>query len=123
MVRKIVLISLCIPCADSSTRSAHSARDLPIPVISLGVTRNHITRDWPSNTENNVANLRVKFGHRLRTLRLRSELTQEQLAETANISVDFLSLIERGINAPSFESLERVAKALHLDVKDLFDFD
>jgi transcriptional regulator with XRE-family HTH domain len=56
-------------------------------------------------------------------LRLRSELTQEQLAETANISVDFLSLIERGINAPSFESLERVAKALHLEVKDLFDFD
>lgn len=73
--------------------------------------------------QNNVANLRVKFGRRLRTLRLRSELTQEQLAEMANISVDFLGLIERGINSPSFESLERIAKGLHVAVKDLFDFD
>jgi hypothetical protein len=33
-------------------------------------------------------------------------MTQEQFAETLNISVDFLSLVERGINAPSFETLD-----------------
>jgi transcriptional regulator with XRE-family HTH domain len=38
------------------------------------------------------------------------------------ISVDFLRLIERGINAPSFEVLEVMAKALDLPARELFDF-
>jgi len=49
-------------------------------------------------------------------------MTQEQFAETLDISVDFLSLIERGRNAPSFETLDRIAKRLKMAVADLFDF-
>jgi transcriptional regulator with XRE-family HTH domain len=49
-------------------------------------------------------------------------MTQEQFAETLDISVDFLSLIERGVNSPSFETLERIAKRLRLPVADLFAF-
>ena len=37
-------------------------------------------------------------------------LTQEQFAEFVGISVDFLSLIERGVNAPSFETLEQLVQ-------------
>jgi transcriptional regulator with XRE-family HTH domain len=37
------------------------------------------------------------------------------------ISVDFLSLIERGVNAPSFETLEKIAKRLRMPVSALFD--
>jgi transcriptional regulator with XRE-family HTH domain len=43
--------------------------------------------------------IRKKFGIRIRKLRHQAGLTQEQLAESADISVDFISLIERGINA------------------------
>ena len=39
------------------------------------------------------------------------------------MSVDFLSLIERGRNAPSFEKLEAMAKALRVPVAYLFTFD
>ncbi len=39
------------------------------------------------------------------------------------ISVDFLSLIERGRNAPSFETIERIAKRLRVPVADLFTFE
>jgi transcriptional regulator with XRE-family HTH domain len=39
------------------------------------------------------------------------------------MSVDFLSLIERGRNAPSFEKIERMAGALRVPVAYLFDFD
>ena len=39
------------------------------------------------------------------------------------MSVDFLSLIERGRNAPSFEKLERMAAALKVPVGYLFTFD
>jgi integrase len=33
-----------------------------------------------------------------------------------NLSVDFLSLVERGISAPSFETLDKIAKRLRLPV-------
>jgi transcriptional regulator with XRE-family HTH domain len=69
-----------------------------------------------------VATLRKKFGQQLRSIRAQRRMTQEQFAETLNISVDFLSLIERGINAPSFETLERMAKRLRLSVAELFKF-
>jgi transcriptional regulator with XRE-family HTH domain len=66
--------------------------------------------------------LRIKFGRRVRALRETRGLTQEQLAERAQISVDFLSLIERGRNSPSFENLEALACALGLAVASLFTF-
>jgi transcriptional regulator with XRE-family HTH domain len=69
-----------------------------------------------------MANLRSQFGTRVRYLRRQRDMTQEQLAEAANISVDFLSLVERGINAPSFDTLERLAEALKVELRDLFDF-
>ncbi|MGA2372693.1 MAG: helix-turn-helix domain-containing protein [Candidatus Korobacteraceae bacterium] len=69
-----------------------------------------------------MARLRVQFGRRLRQLRRSRDMTQEQFAEAAAISVDFLSLVERGINAPSFETLERFARVLKVSVADLFMF-
>ena len=49
-------------------------------------------------------------------------MTQERFAETLNLSVDFLSLIERGISAPSFETLEKMAKRLKISVAEMFEF-
>ena len=66
--------------------------------------------------------LRRQFGIRLKAIRLERKLTQEQFAELVGISVDFLSLIERGVNAPSFEVLERMSGRLRLPVRELFDF-
>jgi transcriptional regulator with XRE-family HTH domain len=69
-----------------------------------------------------VATLRRKFGERLKEIRLQRGMTQERFAETLDISVDFLSLIECGINAPSFNTLEIMAKRLRLPVAELFTF-
>jgi transcriptional regulator with XRE-family HTH domain len=49
-------------------------------------------------------------------------MSQERFAEFVGMSVDFLSLIERGINAPSFETIEEIAKRLRVPVMVLFDF-
>ena len=70
-----------------------------------------------------MPSLRKNFGRRLRDIRLERKLSQEQFAEFVGISVDFLSLIERGINAPSFETIEELAKRLRVPVMVLFDFD
>ena len=67
--------------------------------------------------------IKSALGKRIFTLRKQKKISQEQLAEAADYSVDFISLVERGINAPSIEGCERLAKALRVKVKDLFDFD
>jgi transcriptional regulator with XRE-family HTH domain len=67
--------------------------------------------------------LREKFGNRIKTIRLARKMSQEQFAELLEISVDFLSLIERGINAPSFENLEVFSIQLRIPVHELFVFE
>jgi transcriptional regulator with XRE-family HTH domain len=66
--------------------------------------------------------LRVRFGNRLKDLRKSANLTQAELAEKAEISVDFVGLVERGLRAPSFESIEKIASVLNVPIKQLFNF-
>lgn len=70
-----------------------------------------------------MSTLKKLFGERLRLLRIQQQLTQEQLAEYAKLSVDFVSLIERGRSSPSFDSIEKLARALDVPIQDLFKFD
>lgn len=69
-----------------------------------------------------MASLREQFGQRIKAIRLSRQMSQEQFAELLDISVDFLSLIERGINAPSFENLEVFSAQLGMPVSELFAF-
>jgi len=70
-----------------------------------------------------LTELREQFGRRIRQIRAEMDKTQEQFAEMAGMSVDFLSLIERGRNAPSFKKLERMSKGLDTPVASFFTFD
>lgn len=70
-----------------------------------------------------MSELRILFGKRLRALRRANDMTQENLAEKIGVSVEFISNVERGINAPSFETLEKIAIVLKTKYKDLFDFE
>jgi len=69
-----------------------------------------------------MAKLQKQLGARIYELREKANLTQAQLAEKANVSNDTISRIERGIRSPSFEVLERLAKALDVEVRELFNF-
>jgi transcriptional regulator with XRE-family HTH domain len=62
------------------------------------------------------------LGKRVAELRKARGLTQEELAERSGYSVEFISLVERGVNAPAVAGLEKIAKALKVPIKDLFDF-
>jgi transcriptional regulator with XRE-family HTH domain len=66
--------------------------------------------------------LQKKLGKRIAALRKARKLTQEQMAEALGCSVEFISLVERGVNAPSVAGLEKFAKVLKVEVKELFDF-
>ena len=67
--------------------------------------------------------LQRKLGKRIAELRRLRKLTQEQLAEAVGCSVEFISLVERGVNAPSVAGLEKFAKVLKVEVKELFTFE
>jgi transcriptional regulator with XRE-family HTH domain len=66
--------------------------------------------------------LTYKLGVKIRTLRETAGLTQERLAEAADISVKFTGYIERGQRSPSIKTLEKIAKALKVAPKELFEF-
>lgn len=68
----------------------------------------------------------AQVGRRIRALRVGRQgnrVTQEQLAERAEISVSFLSMIERGERSPHLETLEKIALALEVPVEELFRSD
>lgn len=66
--------------------------------------------------------LQVKLGTRIANLRRQRKLTQVQLAKAVGCSVEFISLVERGVNAPSVAGLEKFAKVLKVEVVELFTF-
>lgn len=70
-----------------------------------------------------MTSLRKQFGQRVRQIRDELDKTQEEFAEIAGMSVDFLSLIERGRNAPSFRKLELMIKGLRVSAAYLFTFE
>ncbi|MBE0541664.1 MAG: helix-turn-helix transcriptional regulator [Verrucomicrobia bacterium] len=67
--------------------------------------------------------LQRKLGQRIADLRKARQLTQMQLAKAVGCSEDFISLVERGVNAPSVAGLEKSASVLRVEVRDLFKFE
>lgn len=66
--------------------------------------------------------IRERFGDRVRQLRIEHNMTQQELAEASSLSLDYISLIERGKRSPSLESIECISKALDIAVSDLFNW-
>lgn len=64
--------------------------------------------------------LYVLLGKRIALLRRKAALTQEELAEKTGYSVDFIGLVERGINAPTVERLGQIADVLGVELWQLF---
>lgn len=56
----------------------------------------------------------IDIGNRIRQLRGEYGYTQEQLAEYAEISVDFVGLIETGRNSMSIKNLAKIASVLNV---------
>ena len=64
--------------------------------------------------------LKEKVGKNIKFFRFRSQLSQADLAEKAQISITSLSDIERGNNFPQAKTLCNIAQALDVEVWSLF---
>ena len=60
-----------------------------------------------------------EMGSRIKKARLNQNLTQEQLAELLDMSVSYVSLIERGSRNATVETLLNIADVLHVSVASL----
>ena len=61
------------------------------------------------------------FGESLRTRRKQLGLSQEKLAEKAELHPKYVSEVERGNKTISLDALFRIAKALKTPLRDLFE--
>ena len=61
------------------------------------------------------------FGSRVKALRKRKGLTQQNLAELSDRSIDSISQIERGINSPNIETLGLLSSALNVPIGEFFE--
>ena len=61
------------------------------------------------------------LGEAIRTERIKAGLSQEQLAEKADLARNYIGNIERAEYKVTVETLARIAKALGLRLKDLFE--
>jgi transcriptional regulator with XRE-family HTH domain len=59
------------------------------------------------------------FGRRLRELRQSRDLTQEALAEAADLSGNYISDLELGLKVPSLTIIVRLSQALDIAAADL----
>lgn len=62
------------------------------------------------------------FGKNLKALRNDAKLSQEDLANDCDISISQIGRIERGEINTTISTLFVLAKALNIEVRDLFDF-
>ena len=69
-----------------------------------------------------MSDLKKCFGLRVKKLREEKGMTQEQLADHIDVTVETICHIERGIHGPRFDTLEKIADVLGFPVKVLFDF-
>lgn len=66
------------------------------------------------------AKLPKLLGKRIQRLRKLAGLTQEELAEKVSVSRAYIGYIEQARNTPSIELLEKIARVLRVDIKELF---
>ncbi len=69
-----------------------------------------------------MTNLKIKLGKRIQSLRKSQGITQENFSEILGLDISSLSKIETGRNYPSPENLEKIAAALNVEEKDLYNF-
>ena len=64
----------------------------------------------------------ILLGERIRELRKKRGLTQEQFAELIEVEQKHVSRIELGKSFPTLERLEKISQALRVPLRDIFDF-
>jgi len=94
---------------------------IEINVFSIGSAL--ISHIQHSGMLEDIEKLKVSVGERLRVARIASDLSQANLAEKLDRSVETISNIERGVSLAPLDTLQAFCHQLDLNLSDLFDGD
>ena len=64
-----------------------------------------------------------KFGKNINKYRIEKGLSQEELAEYAELHRTYISAVERGVRSISLKNIEKLAEALEIPIQKLFIFE
>ncbi|MDO4605399.1 MAG: helix-turn-helix transcriptional regulator, partial [Helcococcus sp.] len=62
----------------------------------------------------------MEIGDKIKSLRKKMGLTQEELADRSELTKGFISQLERNLNSPSVDTLADVLEALGTNLGDFF---
>lgn len=62
-----------------------------------------------------------KFGERVRQLRKKKDISQEELAHRADLHRTYIGMIERAEKNITLLNIEKIANALEVTVKEIFE--
>lgn len=65
--------------------------------------------------------VKKSFGLKVRSFREAQGISQEKLAEIANIHRTYIGSVERGERNVSLENIYKISDALGIDVRELFE--
>ena len=65
--------------------------------------------------------LLFKIGQSVRYLRIKKELSQEELAFKANLNMNSISTLERGMNNVKIKTLYAIANALEVNIEEILN--
>ena len=62
-----------------------------------------------------------KFGKSLRRLRLEKRMSQGDIARSLGVHRSYISGLERGVRNPTLTNIDRIAKALGINIQKLLE--
>ncbi len=86
---------------------------------SLCLFGENMTKRKAISPKERKTGLQMAFGKKVRELRMEKNLSQEELADLANLHFTYVSSVERGERNISIENIARLASALECQIKDL----
>jgi transcriptional regulator with XRE-family HTH domain len=63
----------------------------------------------------------IKFGEKVRELRVKQQFSQEKLAEIADVHRTYIGMIERAEKNITLVNIEKIAKALNVSISSMFE--
>lgn len=73
-------------------------------------------------TTNSISEINILFGKRVRELREKKNLSQEELANLTGFHRTYIGQIERAEKNITLKSIEKIANSFYINIKELFDF-
>lgn len=63
----------------------------------------------------------IRFGNKLKEIRIKQNLTQVELAEKSDLHPNYIGMVERGERNPSLINIDKLAKGLNISLSEIFN--